>query len=127
MQQKTTPPRIKSYSESFKRKVVREYERGHVTKDYLKSKYNIGGKSTVLKWCRKYGRFEYSKNYTTGRPMKDAEKQRIKILERQLKEAREKLIVYEKLIDVTKRESGIDILKNIDTKLSGNCQQAKKK
>lgn len=52
--------------------------------------------------------------------MKDIQKQRIKDLEHELKQAREKILVYEKLIEVTKRETGIDVRKNIDTKLSEN-------
>lgn len=58
--------------------------------------------------------------------MKDPEKQRIKELEYELKKAKEKLVIYEKLIEVTKRESGIDILKNTDTKLSENWQSNQK-
>ena len=59
------------YSESFKKQVVREYEQGHLNKRQLKSKYGIGGKSRVLEWCRKYGKFAYPKQIATGRPMKD--------------------------------------------------------
>jgi hypothetical protein len=58
--------------------------------------------------------------------MKDPQKQRIKELELELKEAREKIIVYEKLIEVAKRETGIDIRKNIDSKLSANWQPKQK-
>ena len=58
--------------------------------------------------------------------MKDPQKQLIKELEHELKEAREKILVYEKLLEVTKRETGIDIRKNIDTKLSENWQPKEK-
>lgn len=75
------------------------------------SKYQIGGHSTVLQWCRKYGKLYYSKTTLPGRPMKDLQKQRIKDLEHELKQAREKILVYEKLIEVTKRETGIDVRK----------------
>jgi hypothetical protein len=68
----------------------------------------------------------YPKTTAPGRPMKDPQKQRIRELEYELKEAREKIIVYEKLIEVTKRETGIDIRKNIDTKLSENWQPKQK-
>lgn len=44
------------YSESFKKQVVSEVETGKLSKDGAKRKYNIGGSSTVLKWCRKYGK-----------------------------------------------------------------------
>ena len=38
----------------------------------------------------------------------------------ELKEAKEKILVYEKLIEVTNRELGIDVRKNTATKLSEN-------
>lgn len=115
------------YSQAFKLQVVREYERGYLTKDSLMRKYKIGGHSTVLKWCRKYGKLYYSKKSLPGRPMKDPQKQRIKELEHELKQAREKILVYEKLLEVTKRETGIDVRKNIDTKLSENWQPKQKR
>lgn len=119
-------PPIISYSLAFKLQVVREYEKGIVTKDALMRKYQIGGHSTVLKWCRKYGKLNYSNKSLPGRPLKDPQKQRIKELEYELKQAREKILVYEKLIEVTKRETGIDVRKNIDTKLSKNWQPKEK-
>lgn len=98
------------YSEAFKRTVVREYERGILNKAQIKAKYGIGGKSRVLDWCRKYGKLVYSTG-NNGRPMKDPQKQRIKDLEKQLEEARLKVLAYEKLISIAEKEEGISILK----------------
>lgn len=113
----------KSYSEAFKKQVVREFERGGLNKDQLQVKYGLGGNSTVLKWCRKYGRFVYPKNSSTGRPMKDPQKQKIKELEEKLKQAEQKLKVYDKLIEITNRELDKDIVKKIEAKLSKSLQQ----
>jgi len=126
MKKGNTTPAPSMYSQAFKLQVVREYERGNHTKDSLMSKYQIGGHSTVLQWCRKYGKLYYSKKTLPGRPLKDPQKQRIKELEYELKQAREKILVYEKLLEVTKRETGIDVRKNIDTKLSENWQLKQK-
>ncbi len=126
MKKGNTTPAPARYSQAFKLQVVREYERGNHTKDSLMSKYQIGGHSTVLQWCRKYGKLYYSKKTLPGRPLKDPQKQRIKELEYELKQAREKILVYEKLLEVTKRETGIDVRKNIDTKLSENWQPKEK-
>lgn len=124
---KATPiPSRRNYSEALKVQVVREYEHGHFTKDDLMNKYKLGGHSLVLQWCRKYGKLYYAKRITPGRKMKDPQKQKIKELEQALKEAKEKIMVYEKLIDVTKRESGIEIIKNTDTKLSKSWQRRQK-
>jgi transposase-like protein len=117
-------PAVK-YSESFKRQVVQEYERGAFNKKQIQVKYGIKGKSRLLDWCRKYGRFAYHEPTTNGRPMKDPQKQRIKELEKKLKAAELKLQVYDKLIEVTNRELGTDILKKIEARLSENWQQKK--
>jgi len=126
MQTRIMSPYQSKYSQAFKVQLVREYEQGFRTKDELMNKYKIGGHSTVLQWCRKYGKLYYAKTKAPGRPMKDPQKQRIKELEHELKEAREKIMVYEKLIEITKRESGIDVRKNIGTKLSENWQLKEK-
>jgi transposase len=119
----TTPQR--QFSEAFKKQVVREFEQGLLNKNQLQAKYGLGGKSLVLKWCRKYGKFAYNKAAQNGRPMKDPQKQRIKELEKKLKAAEQKLKVYNKLIEITNRELDTDIVKKIEAKLSGNWQQKK--
>lgn len=118
-------PRSRSskYSESFKKQIVREYETGMLNKDQLKERYHLGGKSTVLEWCRKYGKFAYDSPTRNGRPMKDPQKQRIKELEKKLKEAEEKIKVYDKLIEITNRELDKDIVKKIEAELSRSLHQ----
>jgi len=102
----------KKYSDTFKKMVVREYEKGFLNKDETQLKYGIAGHSRVLEWCRKFGKLHYPEKGTNiGRPMKDPQKQRIKELERQLAEERLKVIAYEKLIQIAEREEGISILK----------------
>jgi len=102
---------VVKYSEAFKRVVVAEYEKGILNKDQIQAKYCIGGNSMVLEWCRKYGKLHYPKLSAIGRPMKDPQKQRIKELEKQLEDARLKVLAYEKLISITEKEEGISILK----------------
>jgi transposase len=104
-----TPPT--QYSEAFKRSVVSEFEKGILNKDQIRSKYGIRGNSIVLEWCRKYGKLHYPTLGRIGRPMKDPQKQRIKELEKQLEDARLKVLAYEKLISIAEKEEGISILK----------------
>jgi len=113
------------YSLAFKKQVVREYEKGLLNKNQIQRKYGLGGKSRVLEWCRKYGKFAYHSSTPTGRPMKDPQRQRIKELEKKLKAAELKLKVYDKLIEITNRELDTDIIKKIEAKLSKNWQQKK--
>jgi len=116
----------KKFCETFKRAVVKEFEHGLLNKDQLQVKYGLGGNSTILRWCRKYGKLAYPKQSATGRPMKDPQKQRIKELEKKLKAAELKLKVYDKLIEVTNRELDTDIIKKIEARLSRSWQQKKK-
>jgi len=121
---KVTVPQ-RQFSEAFKKQVVREFEQGLLNKNQLQAKYGLGGKSLVLKWCRKYGRFAYESPTQNGRPMKDPQKQRIKELEKKLQAAEQKLKVYDKLIEITNRELDTDIIKKIEARLSENWQQKK--
>jgi len=114
------------FSETFKRVVVREFEQGLLNKDQLQRKYALGGNSTVLKWCRKYGKFAYYSPLQNGRPMKDPQKQRIKELEKKLKAAELKLKVYDKLIEITNRELDQDIIKKIEAELSKSLHRGSK-
>ena len=120
---KSVQPR-KKYSEAFKKEVVRDYEQGLLSKDEIQIKYGLGGNSTVLLWCRKFGKFDYPKGKSIGRQMKYPQ-QRIKELEAKLKKSELKVKVYEKLIEVTNRELDTDIIKKIEAKLSENWQQKK--
>jgi transposase len=111
----------KRYSEAFKKMVVREYEQGVLSKDWVQKKYGIGGKSRILTWCRKYGKLWYSKKVSvTIKPIKDLQKRRIQELEKLLAEERLNVIAYKKLIEVAEREEGISITKKGVTKRSKN-------
>jgi transposase len=99
------------FSQAFKKKVVAEFERGFLNKDQLQVKYGLRGNSTVLKWCRKYGKLHYAQKGELGRPMKDPQKQRIKDLEKQLADAKLQIKAYQKLIEISEAEEKISILK----------------
>ncbi len=100
-----------TFSEPFKRMVVREFEEGYLTKKELGRKHGIFGHATILKWCRKYGKLYYSQKSIIGRPMKDIQKRRIKALEKELENEKLKVIAYEKLIEIAEQEDGISISK----------------
>jgi transposase len=106
------------FSLAFKKKVVAEFERGFLNKDQLQAKYGIRGNSTVLKWCRKYGKLHYAQKGELGRPMKDPQKQRIKDLEKQLADAKLQIVAYQKLIEISEAEEKTSILKKDAAKQS---------
>lgn len=110
------------YSENFKRMVVAEVESGALSREAARHKYAIGGKMTVLRWCRKYGKLHmYNKQSKTEAVMDkklgadDDELERLKleneILRKQLDAAEIKNEVFEKLIEIAERKFGIDIKK----------------
>jgi len=118
-----TSPAPQHFSDAFKKQVVREFEQGHLNKMQLQAKYGLKGDNTVLGWCRKFGKFDYSSKISNGRPMKDPQQQRIKELEAKLKAAELRLQVYDKLIEITNRELDEDIVKKIEAELSRSWQQ----
>jgi len=118
-----------NYSEAFKRQVVSEFESGLSSKATLKRKYAISGHSCVDRWLEKYGKLEYHKYSTIGRPMKDKDKQYIKeleaklrvkekYLEKQLKRKEAELLAYKQFIKIAERELNIKIVKKSGTKQS---------
>ena len=106
----------KKYSEVFKRMVVQEFERGPLNKDQLQVKYGIGGNTRIFEWCKKYGKLHYPDKGSIGAPMKDPQKRRIKDLEKELADAKLKLLAYEKLISIAEKEEGISILKKAEAR-----------
>src|SRR6218665_937459 len=73
------------YSLSFKQMVISEVESGSEP-EYVRRKYGIGGTSTIQKWLLKYGKSHFLNKIVRIETMN--EKDRIKALEKQLKEAK---------------------------------------
>jgi transposase-like protein len=110
----------RDYTLAFKRSVVEQVEKGELTYKEAQARYGIQGRSTVLVWLRKhglqnwgpmahYGRMSDPNQATHSRQL--TPEQRIKELEVQLKEAREKSQFFEAVIDVLKKDYGVRIVK----------------
>ena len=115
---KSTP---RYYSLAFKKKVVQEVESGVLTRHAARSKYNIGGKTTVLKWCRKYGKLynlglKVNISMITEKDEKEALKRRIRLLEEALSNAHLKIEAQELMISLAEEKHSIDIRKKTGTK-----------
>ena len=111
----------RDYTLAFKRAVVEQVEKGELTYKQAQERYGIQGRSTVLVWLRKHGRQNWGPMAHYGR-MNDQSRssvsdqdrtpeQRIKELEVQLKEAREKAQFFEAVIDVLKKDYGVRVVK----------------
>jgi transposase-like protein len=109
------------YDESFRIRVVQEVEGGRISKEAARRKYGIGGKSTVLSWCRKYGREDYA--YMPGKPnitnrTADEKDQRIAELERLLKQKDLAIDALESLIEVANEMYTTDLKKKVGLRRS---------
>ncbi|WP_409929565.1 IS3 family transposase [Janthinobacterium sp. KBS0711] len=110
----------RDYSLAFKLSVVEQVEKGELTYKQAQMRYGIQGRSTVLVWCRKHGLQDWT--HPRGRSQRRATmtdtptkpltpEQRIKELERQLKEEKQKSALFEAVIDVMRDEYGIVVKK----------------
>jgi len=117
------------YSEAFKRMVVSEFESGLSTKATLRRKYGIPGHSSISRWLKKYGKYDYISYSSTGRPLKDKDQQRLKELEaelrkkekeleKQLKQKDAELEAYRRFIEIAESELNIKIVKKSGAKRS---------
>ena len=114
------------FSEGFKLHVVEEVESGRISQSEASRKYGILGHSTILKWCRKYGRHT-SQRGTRNTEMRMDKKEtellllqnEIKALKQELEDARFKNVVWETLVDVAERELKVPIRKKYGAKRSG--------
>ena len=112
------------YPESFKQQVVQEYEAGGVSLQALRRKYHIGGTTTVSKWLHRYGRgveMVSSKSATDSSAESSAEAlgtvSRIAALEAEVAHMREKVIVFETLVEVAGEYVNMDLKKKFGPQL----------
>ena len=111
----------RDYTLAFKLAVVEQVEKGELTCRQAQDRYGIQGKSMVLVWLRKHGRQNWGPMASYSRMTDPAHsstsnlvltpEQRIKELEVQLKEAREKSQFFEAVIDVLKKDYGVRVVK----------------
>lgn len=109
----------RDYTLAFKLAVVDQVERGELTYRQAHERYGIQGASTVLVWLRKHGRQDWIAASSRGKGLQKmpeppkllTPEQRIKELEVQLKEAREKAAFFEAVVNVLKRDYGVQVAK----------------
>ena len=118
------------YSEDFKRMVIYEYLAGGVSQGALLRKYNIGAKSAIPRWLKRFGYSEADKrtqiNFTGTIPPDLAKKKeepsnsellkRIKELERQLEDEKLRSELYSRIIDKAEKDLKIPIRKKPNSK-----------
>ncbi len=114
----------RDYTLAFKLSVVEQVEKGELTYKQAQERYGIQGRSTVLVWLRKHGLQGWGHAASSRLPMPASTKkpsasvaapmtpeQKIKALEVQLREAREKAQLFEAVLDVLKKDYGVRVVK----------------
>ena len=118
----------RDYTLSFKLQVVEEIERGDFSKNQAKFRYGIQGRSTVLRWLKKYGTLDWSNpgSLLMSKSKIQTPEQRIKELEALLDKERKKNLFLNTMVDIAEEELGIDIRKKSSTEQSkGSGKQGK--
>lgn len=97
--------KYKRYSETFRRRVVNEYEAGEDISS-LRKKYGITGMATINRWIKRYGKGGF--RHETIRIQTAEEASRVRELEKQVQELQAALgkVTLEKL----KLESILEVL-----------------
>jgi len=110
----------RDYSLAFKLSVVRQVEKGELTYKQAQSHYGIQGRSTVLVWLRKLGNLDWSlpKQYTMNKHIDPSPEQRIKLLEKALKDEQDRNLVYKTMFEIMEKEYGMVVPKKLLPKQS---------
>lgn len=129
----------RDYSMSFKLQIVQQIERGELSDREAQRQYGIQGKSTVLQWLRKFGKFDWENKTPTHMPktpeqrimeleakVQLLEKQKA-LLEHQASQSDQKAIIFDMMINLAEKEYKIDIRKNSLPGQSTNTKQNKKR
>ena len=129
----------KDYSLSFKLQIVHEIESGELGRTEACNKYGIQATSTITRWLRKYGNFDWE-NQTPMTKIKTPEQRileleaKVKLLEKQkaraehlAERADKKVIIFDMLVDMAEKEYDIQIRKNYTPKLLTNTENKNKK
>jgi len=120
---------VNRYSMAFKLRVVDEVENGLLNAEEARKLYGIGGRNTVHEWIMQYG-----KNQRIGKKvyiMNENEeielirlRKEIRRLELNLENAMLRELALESLLEIAEEEYGVDLKKNITSKL---LEDAKRK
>lgn len=111
----------KDYSLAFKMQVIDEIEKGHLTYKQAQVKYGIQGRSTVLVWLRKHGKFDWQSKV----PMKKKAppKTYISQLEAKIKRLESEKEILNTAIDIADKMLKTDIRKKYLPLLSNTTEQ----
>lgn len=110
---------VNHYPYEFKIKIVEEVLAGQITKEECRRRYGIKGKSTVLKWIRKFARDGQVPTMNKGSNEEiEALRKRLELLKKELAYERLKSEAYLEMIKIAEDDLKIPIRKKSGAKQS---------
>ena len=101
----------RDYTLAFKLTLVDRVKKGELTYKQAQTLYGIQGASTVLKWIRQYGATGWSPRGTLMAESDETPEQKIKRLEKTLKDLKDLNYLKDKVIQEVDRQCGTDFRK----------------
>ncbi len=120
------------YSEEFKWKVVQEVLSGKYNKEEARRVYGISSNCAILYWMRQFrGQKDYRNPDLSLEPLKDTkyvrepseQEKRIKELEAELKREKYRADLWQKMVEISEQEQGIQIRKKSGAKQSNGSKK----
>lgn len=119
----------RDYSLGFKLSVVGAVENGDMTYKQAQKIYGIQGRSTVLTWCRKHGKLDWTqpvRMMPISPQATETPAQKIKRLERELEDERQRTLLLNEVIDILDAEHGAGLRKKLIAKERAACKREEK-
>jgi len=110
----------RDYTMGFKLQVVAAVEKGDMTYGQAQKIYGIQGRSTVLAWLRKHGKFDWTQPVRLTMPKtpraNETPIQTIKRLERELEDEHLRNLLLNEVVDILDAEYGAGLRKKFIAK-----------
>ena len=110
----------RDYTLGFKLQVVAAVEQGDMTYKQAQKIYGIQGRSTVLTWLRKHGKLDWGQPPKITMPKspkaKETPAQKIKRLERELRDEKLRNLLLNEVVDIIDAEHGTGLRKKLIAK-----------
>ena len=110
----------RDYTMGFKLQVVAAVEKGDMTYKQAQRIYGIQGRSTVLIWLRKHGKFDWTQPVRLTMPKtpraNETPAQTIKRLERELEDEHLRNLLLNEVVDILDAEHGAGLRKKFMAK-----------
>ena len=99
-------PTYQGYSYGFKVAIIERIENGQISQNQAAIEYEVS-RGSIQKWIKKYGNLDKKLRDMGGK----SPQQKIKELQKKLKEAEQKVLIWEATMEIVEDEYGVDVKK----------------